>query len=39
MFLFMGEWCFVIVKNLFFLIGEKKKEKIEYNVSVFEIYI
>ncbi|MBD5071942.1 DNA polymerase III subunit delta, partial [Xanthomonas citri pv. citri] len=36
---FMGERRLVIVKNPYFLTGEKKKEKIEHNVSALESYI
>ncbi|MGY5387996.1 DNA polymerase III subunit delta [Bacillus spizizenii] len=36
---FMGERRLVIVKNPYFLTGEKKKEKIEHNVSALETYI
>ncbi|MCY8098225.1 DNA polymerase III subunit delta, partial [Bacillus atrophaeus] len=36
---FMGERRLVIVKNPYFLTGEKKKEKVEHNVSALEAYI
>ncbi|MGV2541476.1 DNA polymerase III subunit delta, partial [Bacillus pumilus] len=38
-FLFMGERRHAVIKNPYFITAEKKKEKIEHELSVLEAYL